>query len=474
MKNSLLRTFFASGLQAISVQILGIIFFIVLSLYLPKSDFGTISWANATSVFITTLLSFGLDQVVVRRIASSRISDWAAAAYLIHALIGSIITLLILFLVIHFFDAGAADKYAYLEWFFIAQALSYIALPLKQFLNARQNFTPYAVISFFSNVIKILLAIYFVLDKTISISFVAGIMIFCGILEFLALLFYVRRKENLKLRFKKSAYFKILKESVPQYVSVLFDSGLSRADWILLGIMSTTAVTADYSFAYRAFEMCRLPIVVVAPIILNVFARLLVANNHLDTDKKQQVSSIYSMELFFSTLIPLCLNILWSPVVTAVFKGKYGAVNATQFMLLSFCLPFMFIINLFWTLSFSAKKYKQISFITFFTAIFNLLLNIILIHYYEATGAAISFLMTTLLQTGLHYRLVRKYVMHFSILKPLMFFGIAIAAYYGATFLVAGVGLQLLFAIIIYIIFCVSTKAINMAHLQTLKFLLKK
>ena len=472
MKNSLLKTFFASGLQAISVQILGIVFFIVLSLYLPKDDFGSISWANATSVFITTLLSFGLDQVVVRRIASSRISDWAAAAYLVHALIGSVITLLILFVTTHFL--GGIEKYAYLKWFFIAQALSYIALPLKQFLNARQNFTPYAIISFFSNVIKILLAIYFVLTKMISIKYVAAIMIFCGLLEFLALLIYVSKKEHLKWRFKKSAYLKILKESVPQYVSVLFDSGLSRADWILLGIMSTTSVTADYSFAYRAFEMCRLPIVVVAPIILNVFARLLVGGNRLDAEKQQQVSSIYSMELFLSTLIPLCLNILWSPVVTAVFKGKYGAVNATQFMLLSFCLPFMFVINLFWTLSFSAKKYKQISFITFFSAIFNLLLNVALIHYYEATGAAVSFLLTTLLQTVLHYRLVKKYVMGFSILKPLMFFGIAIAAYYGATFLVINVGLQLLSAIIIYLVFCVGVKAVNITDLQTLKLLLKK
>jgi O-antigen/teichoic acid export membrane protein len=80
-KNKLVINFFSSGLQAIAIQVLGSLFFYFISVYLTKTDFGAISWINAVCLFITTLLGFGLEQVVVRRIAASNRSDWAAGAF---------------------------------------------------------------------------------------------------------------------------------------------------------------------------------------------------------------------------------------------------------------------------------------------------------------------------------------------------------------------------------------------------------
>jgi len=88
VKNKLLVKIFSSGLQAISVQILGGVFFYFISIYISKDEFGIISWTNAVSVFLTTILGFGLEQVVVRRIAASKRSDWAAAAFFIHSIAG--------------------------------------------------------------------------------------------------------------------------------------------------------------------------------------------------------------------------------------------------------------------------------------------------------------------------------------------------------------------------------------------------
>ncbi|MCD6064086.1 MAG: hypothetical protein K0R82_1997, partial [Flavipsychrobacter sp.] len=107
------------------------LFFYAVGKYLPKDDFGILNGTNAKAVMLTTLLSFGMDQVVVRRIASSRRSDWAAAAYLFHALAGSVIMFFLLLAGSYLFS-DRAEVMTYLPWFFAAQAITFIGAPLKQ------------------------------------------------------------------------------------------------------------------------------------------------------------------------------------------------------------------------------------------------------------------------------------------------------------------------------------------------------
>lgn len=476
MKSSLFKSFFSSGVQAIAVQVLSSLFFLISADYLTKDDFGVFSWVNATAVIITTVIGFGLDQVVVRRMAASKTSGWAAAAYLFHALAGSVVSFVVLLLVSFLFDEGSAFyiRVHYLPWFFLAQALIYIGMPLKQFLNARQNFTPYAIIATASNIFKIVLIYVFISLGNLSISTVGTILIICGIIELASLLTYLLLKTDFSFRFKPAAYPKLLKESFPQYISAVFDVSLSRLDWLLLGLLSTAAATAEYGIAYKAFEIARLPIAVIAPVILNIFARMFLGGNVPDEAKQTQIRRLYTLEAFAAVLIPLCINILWSPVVDYVFKGKYGSVNATEMMILSLCIPLLFIINLLWTLVFSIKKYKEVSFITFVSAICNLVLNIILIPLYGGIGASISFLVTVLVQLLLYYRLVNKYIMKFSLIVPLVLFAAAGLAYIVSIKVTDNFLLQLPLSIVIYCVVVLLTQTVTKGHLQTLKLLFKK
>ena len=120
MKKNILKSFFSSGLQAIAVQVFGLMFMLLSSFVLSKEDFGVINWANATAMLITALLSFGMEQVVMRRIAVSDKSDWAAAAFLVHNFIGSVLSLLLICLMGALGNSSAALQY--LPMFFAAQA----------------------------------------------------------------------------------------------------------------------------------------------------------------------------------------------------------------------------------------------------------------------------------------------------------------------------------------------------------------
>lgn len=473
MKSNLIKKIFSSGLQAVSVQILGVLFFIIISYYLPKSEFGIIGWSNATAVLLTTALSFGLEQVVIRRIAASDRSDWAAAAFLFHTFVGSIIAFLVLISLSWMFGSSN-EKLIYLPWFFAAQAIIYIGTPLKQFLNAKQKFAPYGVIAIISNICKISLAYYGLYKHQLSVDTVYKILIACAIIELVGLLIYVLSRTSFGFKFKWLAYTKLLKESVPQYIAMVFDTGLSRIDWILLGWIKGNDIVGDYSFAYRAYELTRLPITVIAPILINVFSRMLVNGNKLDEEKQTVVRRLYTVVIFSSMLMPLVLNVLWAPGLDYAYNGKYGTANSTEFLLLSLCIPFQFTINLLWTLTFASKKYKKVTTITVITAVVNLILNLILIPLYGGLGAAIAYLLTNIVQMVGYYTVVEKQIMHFPLISLYIFLFTGVAIYFASVSITDNIVVQLLLAVGVYVGFALLSKRINKEQLSTLKAFLKK
>lgn len=474
MNNKFLKTFFSSGLQAISIQVFGAAFFIVISFAFSTEDFGIISWVNTVSITLTTILSFGMEQIVIRRIAASDRSDWAAAAFLFHALVGSILTFAVLAM-LSWFVPDETGRLQFLPIFFLAQSLIYIATPLKQFLNAKQRFAPYALIAVVSNIIKIILALVVISKGVLSIYIIAEILLFCAVLEFVSLLVFLFKRSDFSFRFKFVAYFKLLKESSPQFVAVLFDTSLSRIDWILLGLISTNAVTGLYALAYRAYEISRLPIVVIAPIILNIFSRMLVGGKRPEAEKQQAVRHVYIVMMFGAVLMPVLLNILWAPGLDYVYDdGKYGSSNATEFLLLSLCIPFQFTINLLWTLTFASKRYKNVTVIMIVSAITNLILNLILIPLYGGIGAAVAYLITNVIQLMGYYFVVHKRIMPFS-LKPLVtYFILGIIVYTGSILITDNMWWQLLISVVAYLFVTFATKMLRKEHLMTIKLFLKK
>lgn len=467
MRKGILKSFFSSGMQAIAVQVLGVLFIAVAAKEMPAESFGIIIWANAAAMFITTLLSFGMEQVVARRIASSNSSDWAAAAFLFHNFLGSIITFIIVGIVSYAFPKSIELRY--LPLFFTAQALMFLVTPLKQYLNAKHRFAPYGIIAMVSNIVKITLALVLVSRGNLDIAMAGNILVVCALFELVALLVYVRLQTGFRLTFRTKAYKKLLAESAPQYMSVIFDSSLSRLDTILIGIIGTSAViTAEYGFAYRAYEVARLPIVIIAPIILNIFARMLAGNREINEEKQKLIELLYKMEMFGAMLIPLILNLVWAPVLDAFFDFKYGSANAPEFLLLSICIPLHFFTNLMWTIGFSARKYKRIATITMGSAVANLVLNLLLIPAYGGIGAAVAYLVTTLLQAVAYAMLINR-IIPVSLVPMIKFFAVGCLAYISATYLGGAVLMQIAVAVGLYVAVGVALGWIKLTDFVVLK-----
>lgn len=424
-------------------------------------------------MLIVSILSFGMEQVVVRRIAASQTSDWAAAAFFVHALVGSVIASVIILLISSNCDS-CKEGIKYLPLFFTAQCFLFLVLPLKQFLNAKHLFTPYAIIAFFTNLVKVIIAFVLVSNNLLCIQYVAYILIFTAFLELILLLVYVKLKTRFSFKFKIRAYKKLIKESAPQYLSIIFDSSLSRLDWILLGMIGSYAATGGYAFAYRAYELARLPIVIIAPVILNIFARLLVAGNKLDSEKEELVRKIYTVQIFLSIFIPLALNIIWSPFLNQVFNNKYGTSNATEFLILSVCIPLHFAINLMWTIAFSAKMYTKVARITMLVALTNLVLNLMLMPFYQGIGASVAYLLTTVVQAAMFYVLLRKNIIHLPVLKTVILILIGSVCYLMSSFVDIHYIVKMLIVLPIFAIVSFALRLITIAHFRTIYSYLRK
>jgi O-antigen/teichoic acid export membrane protein len=345
----------------------------------------------------------------------------------------------------------------------------YVGSPLKQLLNARDNFLPYGIIAFISNVLKLVFAVIVYKCNFLSVRSVAYILIATAVVEVISLLIYIQVKSPLKFRIRKQAYLKLIKEAFPQYMAGLFDSSLSRMDWILLGILSTNAVTASYSFAYRAFEVAKLPLTIIAPIIMVKLARMAQQGGRPDKAKGELINQMLHAELFLSVFIFLMLNILWGPVVTQLTHGKYGDSNASQFLFLSACLPLQFFINLLWTLTFTHKQYKKILYVIAVSAVLNVLLNLLVIEKLGGLGAAIAYFATNIVQAVIYYLIVKKHILTISIMPLLVLPCIAVGAYFCATFISKAVVIEFALAGAIYVIASLFTKQITWKQLSSIK-----
>jgi O-antigen/teichoic acid export membrane protein len=207
-------------------------------------------------------------------------------------------------------------------------------------------------------------------------------------------------KIPLTLRWNKNNHASLLNESMPQLGVSVFSSVIARFDWILLGFFSTKLILAEYSFAYKVFEMASLPLLVIAPILIPRFTRLFhPINGQVTPEKTVALMGFLRMELVIASLSCLLLNLIWAPVIDQITQGKYGEVNNHTVLVLSACLPFIYLNNFLWTVNFAKGRMKMIFWVFALTFAVNMIADLALIPFYGGEGAAFGYLLAMISQS---------------------------------------------------------------------------
>ena len=397
MKRKLLHDLSANTLQVIINQVSGLAIFYMLSVYFSKNDFGEINWTLAVLLTAFSILSFGVDQVMVKKIAEG-IEPWKILSlYFIHVIISGGLFYLLL-LIAHFVFPGF--RHDLLIFLGFGKLMIFFASPFKQLVNGLEEFRLLLYMSVCSNVIRSILLIVFGFGTHLSLSLVIIIFITGDIIEFIISFAITKRivKIPLRLNFNRIGYFNLIKESLPQAGVVIFTSAISRFDWILLGILASNISLAEYSFAFKVFEVVSLPLLVIAPILIPRFTRIFNTSLSKLGEKKEALITLFRFEMIISSLVALVLNILWIPAIDFITHNKYGAVNSKTIFILSVCMPFIYANNFLWTINFAKGRLKMIFYIFFVTFLINLVFDIILIPSFGGKGAAVAYILAILVQ----------------------------------------------------------------------------
>lgn len=409
MRRKLIKDISANTVQTLVTQIFGILIFYITSKYLIKSDFGEFNWSMALGSTIIGISTLGLDLVFVKRIAAGANVLTTSGIHFFHTLV-SFVVLCTLAALLSFLIPAFTLNHPLFLFAFINLALANVANSFKLGLNGLESYKSLAVLALCSNVLKFLLILFFYFSQKFTINNVIFSYTAATALELVMGYILMTKVTNhgIKPVFHKTEYKGFIHESLPQLGIVFFDSALARIDWILLGIISTAAITAEYTFAYKIFELSKLPVLIIAPVLLTRFTKLFNNNNRLNDRQSDEIQLFLKVELFIVMLIPIVLVCTWTPLIDYFTNNKYGSINEVNFMLLAACVPLSCIINFLWTVGFVQGQLKTIMFITILVSILNVASNAALIPFFNGLGAAISFLFCTLVQLVLYIRHIRK------------------------------------------------------------------
>jgi len=405
-------------LQVLANQVLGVFIFLLLSRYLEKDGYGELNWSLAVLTFVTTILSLRLEQIVVRNVAAGKDPSALLTLFIAHNL-GLGIIFFGLLLAGNFLFPALFRQHAILWILSISQLLTFFALPFRQLATGKSAFGWLALLSSVSNLIRCAWLGWLAAFSVITLPRVLLVFTVSALIEFGLGGYIVVGRLQIPFRTKDpfSGYGRLIKESLPQVGLVFLNAGIARIDWILMGFFSTPAHTAEYSFAYRAYEFSPLPLLVLAPFLLNSFSRLFGAANpdpagaiprmpgtRSNIAAPVWLNSFARLSAIFATLLPLWLVLAWSPLVDFLTDHKYGQVNAGTFLLLSACIPCQYLINLFWSAEFAANRLGHILKVTAIAAVIVVSGDCLLIPVYAGQGAAIAYLAAMIVQCVLYAR----------------------------------------------------------------------
>ncbi len=410
MRRKLLRDLSANSLQLIITQLCALGIFYVLSVSFSKNDFGEINWSLSILLISFTILSFGIDQIVIKKIAEGIDPSLITSVYLVHVFISGLIFYTLLLLV-HFIFPGFNINLLLLLG--IGKLVLFFSSPFKQLANGQERFRILFYMSVCSAIIKSGLLLLFFFYGKITLAIVVIIFISGDAVEFLVSLAITKNvlKVPVILKIKKRFYLQIIRESIPQAGVVVFTSAIARFDWIFLGILATNIAVAEYSFAYKVFEVASLPLLIIAPVLVPRFTK---AFQHSTSVSRKQIEenlvNLIRVEMIISYLTVLVLNILWVPVINFITHGKYGFSDRHIIFILSLSLPLLYLNNLFWTISFVNGKYKPVFKVFLITFLITISLDVILIPFLQGNGAAIAYLVALVCQFILFMKQTANFV----------------------------------------------------------------
>jgi len=411
---------FALFIAQFVTSILSIILSISIARNLGDVVFGRYSFALAFTTFFAIFSSLGYDILLIREVArdKSQASRYVSNILNIRALLSLVIFVLIV-VVINLLDYPAYTKNV-VYIFGIYTLIESLSGVFRGTFRAFEKMEYDASITVLGNIIRVSLGLL-VLFLGYGLIELALIFLFSGVfdLAFSSLVCeikFVKTKIGIDWDFWKNS----IKLAIPLGMLSIFDMIYIKADTIMLSMMKGDAVVGWYNAAYNL-------VLGLKPIPYLFMGALLPLMSHYYVSSKNSLKITYAKSFKYLLIlgVPITVGItLLADRIILLFYGQqfYPSIIALQILAGDVLLIFLY--SSLGALLIAVDRQNQMAIIAAFTALLNVILNLILIPPLSYVGAGIATITAETVLFGLYVYVISKnfYALPFHkiVIKPIV------------------------------------------------------
>ncbi|MDD5529973.1 MAG: flippase [bacterium] len=415
-KNS---TFLLSG--KIISKVFTFLFLIVIGRILGDANYGKFCFAISFTMMFAIFTDFGLRMLTIKELSVQK----EASIY-----IGNILILkgiLIILLAIALYGVSMLLHYdkETLKVIYIVGASIFIhsfSFWISSIFIAYQRANLEAIILIFESFSITVLGILVVLKGYGIIGLSIAYLIANTLSLLLTLLLGKAKIPKPVIKINFYSLLNLLKTAVPLGLLAIFSVFYQKSDTVMLGLMTTDAVVGQYNAAYRILEAIFFIPESYTIVLLPILS--LYCEQHKTKELLATYKTSFKFLLILSMGISMGLTILANNIIPMIY-GKDFAPAIKGLQVLCWTLPFSFINNLVGTILIAKGKGIIPAKAMGLGALFNIILNAILIPKFSFIGASVATIITEMFSFTIQFTALTKVLgvvpeLKDSIVKPLL------------------------------------------------------
>lgn len=243
-------------------------------------------------------------------------------------------------------------------------------------------------------IVQLGLVIFFIWRDFGFLSIISAFV--AGALVNFALVFILSRKFiSISFQFDFVFWKKLLKESLPLALAIVFTVIYFKLDTIMLSLMKPVVDVGIYNLAYRILESLLFFPAMFVGLVMPLMSRYAFSDN---SKFKKTIQKTLDILLIF--IVPMMVGVFFlSSKIVVLIGGNDFILSGGVFKILIIAAGIIFLGVLLSNIIISLKKQKSLTVIYGFGALFNLVANFIFIPKYSYYGAAWTTVATELIVT---------------------------------------------------------------------------
>ncbi len=397
------------SLGNISSKLVGFILLPVYTKFLTINDYGVLAILEISGQFLSAVLGLGLYFALNRWYWDADYQE--KQSILFFNVLATIGLFSFLILTVMFMQAGALAQILfdsikftyYIKLLLIATFFNSISRATLNLMRIQERAALYAVANFVRFTVNLVFTIYFVVFLGRNVAGIYEAQILGFIVFFLIIAKYLL--QNIKIKLDYPLIREMLIFGIPMILTSISGIILSITDRYSLRFLSDMGQVGIYSFGFKISNILKVflgqsIIWALTPIMYKVMK---------DASARAFYSKVLNYFAFILTLMVLGLSLFAREVIELIAQDKDYYLAYQVVPIIAYAILFDLLKNVSAIGINIARKTKTTAFIITFVALLNIGLNILLIPYYQAIGAAIATLISQLIAFILISKFGQKY-----------------------------------------------------------------